>query len=322
MHPRPPSAADLYPNASPYPIATTAIGVLSRAKSRMGGSTTTSRRRLRARAACFEAGNEGSENDGKDSNSTGKGREERRRAEYRGHRYSRSLSSSEDMYLPSAPSSNANGEYTGGSGNAAAVGSYSAYATSGTSPKRWTSAQLATHVNTTAVPRAGAWATTRNVGERAFMRMGEMEEQKLRGCASLALRPAAHALRHDVLASSSSTSLSLSSCVFDDEVTNTSAFRRGGSTSPTRPRVAAVYEEPGEIEDGELDVDAHDAQDNWTPSHLELEPIVLLQRRQNTSTNSHRSPLDMDTPPTLTTGGRGRARARVRARRAASATGV
>ncbi|KAJ7303615.1 hypothetical protein DFH08DRAFT_653110, partial [Mycena albidolilacea] len=29
--PRPPSAADLRPNAHPYPIATTAIGVLSRA---------------------------------------------------------------------------------------------------------------------------------------------------------------------------------------------------------------------------------------------------------------------------------------------------
>ncbi|KAF8179805.1 hypothetical protein K438DRAFT_1842845, partial [Mycena galopus ATCC 62051] len=74
-----------------------------------------------------------------------------RRAEYRGHRCSCSLSSSEDMYLPSASASNANGEYAGGrSGNApralpvlpgvsansiaawnaAAGGSYSAYAAS------------------------------------------------------------------------------------------------------------------------------------------------------------------------------------------------
>ncbi|KAF8177181.1 hypothetical protein K438DRAFT_1978822 [Mycena galopus ATCC 62051] len=94
------------------------------------------------------------------------------------------------MYLPShSPSVSAsnNREYTGGGNapralpvppgvsansiaarNAAAAGSYSAYATSGTSPKRWTPAQLAAHLNTTGAREAGAWAATPNVGGRAY----------------------------------------------------------------------------------------------------------------------------------------------------------
>ncbi|KAF8179771.1 hypothetical protein K438DRAFT_1842745, partial [Mycena galopus ATCC 62051] len=49
----------------------------------------------------------------------------------------------------------------------------SAAARTCTSPKRWTPAQLATHLNTTGASEAGAWAATHNVGGRAFMRMGE-----------------------------------------------------------------------------------------------------------------------------------------------------
>ncbi|KAF8133604.1 hypothetical protein K438DRAFT_2031503, partial [Mycena galopus ATCC 62051] len=155
--PRPPSAADLRPNAYPYPIATTATGVLSRANSLSSPANGGKHHYVppspaREGSFGFDAGKEGSGKDGKDSNSTGKGREERRRAEYRGHRYSRSLSNSEDMYLPSSsPSASAsnNGEYTGGGNapralpvppgvsansiaarNAAAAGSYSAYAAS------------------------------------------------------------------------------------------------------------------------------------------------------------------------------------------------
>ncbi|KAF8177188.1 hypothetical protein K438DRAFT_1978827 [Mycena galopus ATCC 62051] len=148
-----PSVADLRPNVYPYPIATTATGVFSRANS------------LSSPASGGE------------------------------HHYVPPSHASEDMYLPShlpSVSASNNGEYTGGGNapralpvppsvsanniaarNAAAAGSYSAYAASGTSPKRWTPAQLAAHLNTTGAPEAGAWTTTHNVGGRAFMRMGE-----------------------------------------------------------------------------------------------------------------------------------------------------
>ncbi|KAF8179778.1 hypothetical protein K438DRAFT_1842775 [Mycena galopus ATCC 62051] len=120
---RPPSAVNLRPNTHPSPIATTATGVFSRANSLSSPSNRRKQHYVR-------------------------------RAEYRGHRYSCSLSSSEDMYLPSASASYANGEYTGGGSgnapralpvppgvsansiaarNAAVAGSYSAYAASGTS---------------------------------------------------------------------------------------------------------------------------------------------------------------------------------------------
>ncbi|KAF8143435.1 hypothetical protein K438DRAFT_1945822 [Mycena galopus ATCC 62051] len=173
--PRPPSAADLYPNAYPYPIAMTAIGVLSRANSLSSPA-----------------------NGGKQHYV--------RWAEYRGHRYSRSLSSSEDMYLPSASGSNANGGYTGGgSGNAprtlpvppsmsansvaTAAGSYSAYAASGTS------AQLTAHLNTTGTPEARAWVATRNVGGRAW---GE-EELRRMGLSFLFPLPSLQSLFHFML---------------------------------------------------------------------------------------------------------------------------
>ncbi|KAF8179789.1 hypothetical protein K438DRAFT_1842812 [Mycena galopus ATCC 62051] len=121
--PRPPSAADLRPNTELCPIATTATGVLLRANSFSSPSNRRKQHYVR-------------------------------RAAYRWHRYSRSFSSSDDVYLPSASASNSNGEYTGGGSgnaprtlpippgvsansiaarNAAAAGSYSAYAASGTS---------------------------------------------------------------------------------------------------------------------------------------------------------------------------------------------
>ncbi|KAF8179764.1 hypothetical protein K438DRAFT_1842723 [Mycena galopus ATCC 62051] len=77
--PRPPFAADLHPNAYPYPIATTATRVFSHGNSFSSPSNRRKQHYVR-------------------------------RAEYRGHQYSCSISSSEDMYLPSASASNANGE--------------------------------------------------------------------------------------------------------------------------------------------------------------------------------------------------------------------
>ncbi|KAF7375655.1 hypothetical protein MSAN_00454600 [Mycena sanguinolenta] len=149
--PRPPSAADLRPNAHPYPIATTATGVLSRANSLSSPAGNSGKHHYVPPSPAKE------QHEGKDGGSGGKGRDERRRAEYRGHRYSRSLSNSEDMHLPSSPAGTnpGTGEYTGNGPralpippnvnpnsiaamNAAVTGSYSAYAaaTSGISPKR------------------------------------------------------------------------------------------------------------------------------------------------------------------------------------------
>ncbi|KAJ7792151.1 hypothetical protein B0H14DRAFT_178573 [Mycena olivaceomarginata] len=106
------------------------------------------------------------------------------------------------MYLPSSPSAGAgaNVVYSGTAHgphalpvppsvsansiavkNAATAGSYSAYAVSGVSPKRWAPAQLVAHLNQTVSAEAGAWATKRNVGGRAFMKMGEMGEEELKG---------------------------------------------------------------------------------------------------------------------------------------------
>ncbi|KAF8177180.1 hypothetical protein K438DRAFT_1978821 [Mycena galopus ATCC 62051] len=78
--PRPPSAADLRPNAYPYPIATTATGVLSRANSLSspvngGKHHYVPPSPAREGSFGFDAGKEGK--DEKDSNRTGKGREER-----------------------------------------------------------------------------------------------------------------------------------------------------------------------------------------------------------------------------------------------------
>ncbi|KAF8177183.1 hypothetical protein K438DRAFT_1846096 [Mycena galopus ATCC 62051] len=81
---RPLSAADLYQDAYPYPITTTATRVFSRANSFSSPSNRRKQHYVQ-------------------------------RAKYHGHRYS----SSEDMCLPSASASNANRDYTGGgSGNA------------------------------------------------------------------------------------------------------------------------------------------------------------------------------------------------------------
>lgn len=123
--PRPPSAADLRPNAHPYPIATTATGVLSRANSLSspaGGNSGKHHYVPPSPAKEERFFDDGARDGGAGAGSGGgaKGRDERRRAEYRGHRYSRSLSSSEDMYLPSSPSGK--GEQHGGSGNGNAGG--------------------------------------------------------------------------------------------------------------------------------------------------------------------------------------------------------
>ncbi|KAF8179802.1 hypothetical protein K438DRAFT_1977165 [Mycena galopus ATCC 62051] len=78
--PRPPSAADLRPNAYPYPIATTGTGILSRAHSLSSPANGGKHHYVppspaREGSFSFDAGKEGK--DGKDSNRTGKGREER-----------------------------------------------------------------------------------------------------------------------------------------------------------------------------------------------------------------------------------------------------
>ncbi|KAF8143451.1 hypothetical protein K438DRAFT_1875980, partial [Mycena galopus ATCC 62051] len=127
--PRPPSALDLRPKAYPYPIATTATGVFSRTNSLSSPSNQRKQHYVR-------------------------------RAEYRGHRYSCSLSSSEDI------------EYTGGGSvnapralpvppgvsansiaalNAAPAGLYSAHAASGATSQNAGPPRSSLHTST---PRA------------------------------------------------------------------------------------------------------------------------------------------------------------------------
>ncbi|KAJ7240154.1 hypothetical protein B0H12DRAFT_1326515 [Mycena haematopus] len=213
--PRPPSAADLRPNAYPYPIATTATGVLSRSNSLSSPASGKHHYVPPSPGKEFDGG----AREGRDGGSGGKGR----RGEYRGHRYSRSLSSSEDMFLASSPAG-ANREYngTGSQGpralpvppgvsansiaamNAAAAGSYSAYA-----------------VATSGIPPT-----------------------------------------------------------------------RGGSTSPSRGRVSAVYEteEPGELEDEE----------EGTPSHRRRTMSVPIASPFPTSPSARQSPFASRYEPTDT----------------------
>ncbi|KAJ6471819.1 hypothetical protein C8R47DRAFT_1222078 [Mycena vitilis] len=205
-HTHTPSAADLKPNAHPYPIATTATGVLSRSNSLSSSPNQTRHHYVppspsagrREREDANASNNDNGERLGERGEGEGhKKKKEERRAEYRGHRYSRSLSSSEDMYtfLPSPSSASTHGA-SGSPGpralpvppgvsansiaakSAAASGSYGSYALS---PKRWTPAQLAAHLDRTVSPEAGAWAADRGVGGKAFMRLGEMGEEELVG---------------------------------------------------------------------------------------------------------------------------------------------
>ncbi|KAJ7874900.1 hypothetical protein B0H13DRAFT_2348399 [Mycena leptocephala] len=200
---RPPSAADLKPNAHPYPIATTATALLSRANSLSSPSPNQTRHHYvppsPSASGEFRDGRDGDREKGADKmDKETREKSERRRAEYRGHRYSRSLSSSEDMYLPSAsPSASAkgkdktaNGEYSGAPRARARCPSRLGCVHLSRPlppllmktktqlrrlrhlPKRWTPAQLAAHLAHTVSAEAGAWAAQKNVGGRAFIRMG------------------------------------------------------------------------------------------------------------------------------------------------------
>ncbi|KAJ7183761.1 hypothetical protein C8R46DRAFT_1209904 [Mycena filopes] len=187
--PSSPSLTDLRPNAHPYPIATTATGVLTRSNSLSSPSAGNGGRHhyvppSPGASPTHARITQTASNNTKDG--AGAGRE--RRTEYRGHRYSRSLSNSEDntrAYGESSGGGNVNGPRAlpvppGVSANsiaakeAARKGGWSAYA-GGPSPKRWTPAQLAAHLDRTISPEAGAWAARSNVGGKAFMRMREEE---------------------------------------------------------------------------------------------------------------------------------------------------
>ncbi|KAJ7149974.1 hypothetical protein C8R46DRAFT_1230152 [Mycena filopes] len=278
--PSSPSLTDLRPNAHPYPIATTATGVLTRSNSLSSPS----------------AGNGGrhhyvppspgaSPTHARTTQTTSKdGAGAERRTEYRGHRYSRSLSNSED-------NTRAYGESSGGGGGnvngpralpvppgvsansiaakeAARKGGWSAYA-GGPSPKRWTPAQLAAHLDRTISPEAGAWAARSNVGGKAFMRMRE-EELEAMG-APPALRPAARALRQEVLQLQHQLATSPSSSVSDLSEHSEDADLL--SSSPTR-----IHEEPEEEEEDD-GTPQHDRDDNRrrTMSVPSPSPFALKQ---------------------------------------------
>ncbi|KAJ7732350.1 hypothetical protein DFH07DRAFT_144015 [Mycena maculata] len=175
--PRPYSPTkDVKPNTHPYPIKTTSTALLSRSNSVSASPAT--------RHHYVPPPPPSPSPNAKESGG--------RRGEYRGHRYSRSLSSSEDMYLPNNANSGVGSGGTNGNAvqgpralpvppgvsnnSIASMGmSANAAALAGTSPKRWTPAQLAAHLGASVSHEAGEWAARRGVGGRAFMRMAEEE---------------------------------------------------------------------------------------------------------------------------------------------------
>ncbi|KAF7309850.1 hypothetical protein MIND_00357100 [Mycena indigotica] len=184
-------AGDLKPNAHPYPIKTTSTAALARSNSISASPASAKHHYVPVPPS---PGNDR-------TNDKGSGG---RRGEYRGHRYSRSFSSSEDIY--SAP--NGNGSTSSLQGpralpippnvsNNSIAALNAANAPPKQSPKRWTPEELAAHLGSAVSAEAGEWAAKRGVGGRAFIKMGDDDLAALGAPPSL--RPAARALRQEVL---------------------------------------------------------------------------------------------------------------------------
>ncbi|KAJ7053528.1 hypothetical protein C8F01DRAFT_1260512 [Mycena amicta] len=228
------SKPDLKPNAHPYPIKTTSTAALARSNSSSSASPAAARHHY---VPVPPSPQREHSNGG-------------RREEYRGHRYSRSFSSSEDVYsngstsslqhegpraLPIPPnvSNNSIAAMKAAAAQAQAQGN-----SNNVSPRRWTPEQLAAHLGNAVSPEAGEWAARSGVGGRAFMRMGDDDLAALGAPPSL--RPAANALRQEVLDNSRLNSASPVS----------SGSERSGSASPTRMRYGAYeVEEPEDVEE-------------------------------------------------------------------------
>ncbi|KAJ6611935.1 hypothetical protein B0H10DRAFT_338813 [Mycena sp. CBHHK59/15] len=152
----PPKPATTLSNAHPYPIKTTSTALLSRSNSTSSSAAPPRHHYVPPSPSQSPS-------------------PRREREAYRGHRYSRSLSSSDDLHLPGGAggvqgpralpippkSAGANGDVNGNQNNG------------DISPKRWTSVQLAAHLGTTVSREAGEWAAQRGIGGRAFMRLTE-----------------------------------------------------------------------------------------------------------------------------------------------------
>ncbi|KAJ6533811.1 hypothetical protein DFH09DRAFT_1406422 [Mycena vulgaris] len=249
FRPRSPTKDDLKPNAHPYPIRTTSTAALARSNS--GSASPAAARHHYVPTPPSPA------------HGASPAREGGRRGEYRGHRYSRSLSASEDMYTdlpPSAGSSSGNISSgvqgpralpvpPGVSNNSRASRGVGA-APARPQPKRWTPAQLATHLGSAVSSEAGEWAARRGVGGRAFMRMSE-EEMEAMG-APAALRPAARALRQEVLQEQLDASSPVSSSGSESGFGFATGAESPTRMSPTRMSPAPVDEEQ-DGEEGEED---------------------------------------------------------------------
>ncbi|KAJ7435746.1 hypothetical protein B0H11DRAFT_672426 [Mycena galericulata] len=265
------ATTDIKPNAHPYPIKTTSTALLSRSNS-VSASPATKHHYVPLPPSPSPS------HSSSYSGTGAAGAKDKRTTEYRGHRYSRSLSSSEDMYLPhshhaaSSSGGDANGNINGNasaspqgpralpippgvSNNSIASMNMAANKNTnanGTSPKRWTPAQLAAHLDRTISREAGEWAARRGVGGRAFMRMAEDEMAAMGAPAPATLRPAARALRQEVLQSQldvSSSPVSSGSESPTRRILNASPTR-GLNASPTRGLNAS----PMRIDEGEEDV--------------------------------------------------------------------
>ncbi|KAJ7641801.1 hypothetical protein FB45DRAFT_901042 [Roridomyces roridus] len=229
VFPRPPSPTK--PNAHPYPIKTTATGVLSRSN-----SVTASPSSRHHYVPTPPSPSPSAKEDG--------GHGAARRSEYRGHRYSRSLSSSEDMYLPSPSHEDGTTKEPQGpralpippnvtNNSRASLNMQNPEPR--ISPKRWTPEQLAAHLGQAVSQEAGEWAVQRGVGGKAFMRMAE--EDMIRMGAPASLRPIARALRQETLQAQLDSPISSSgseSGFPSYPPTRMSPTRRTMNASPTR----------------------------------------------------------------------------------------
>ncbi|KAJ7452860.1 hypothetical protein FB451DRAFT_1520913 [Mycena latifolia] len=163
-----PDLKQLKPNARPCPVKMMATVLLSRSNSASGAPV--------ARHHYVQPT--------PPSPAASPAREGGRRGEYCGHRYSRSLSSSKNLYLPAPASSSSSANGNGNNGSGGGIQGPCAlpippnvHATSlvNTPPKRWTPAELAVHLGN-AVSREGGECVVRGgVGGRAFMRMSDEE---------------------------------------------------------------------------------------------------------------------------------------------------
>ncbi|CAK5280522.1 unnamed protein product [Mycena citricolor] len=247
-----PTKEDLRPNAHPYPIKTTSTAVLSRSNS-VSSSPATKHHYIPISPSPKREASADSSDD------------KRKKDDYRGHRYSRSLSTSEDQHvLPAQQGPRALPVPPNVTNNSIAAINAAAKANElVVSPKRWTPEELAAHLGQSVSKEAGEWAARSRIGGRAFMKMREEELEALGAPPSL--QPAARALRQEVLQAQFESTSPISSSESGSEF----EFGRR-NTSPTRlsPTRSAPLASPTRLSPATYEVEEPpSSEDEGTPQH-------------------------------------------------------